>query len=88
MSSQRSALKQLFISKVENRLYLYLNVGIMKEYSSSFVMSFAKNLVEEDIADINNYLKNNNVTLMNVNDHAEEVLNKILIPYMNRKKIE
>ena len=88
MSSQKSALKQLFISKVVNKLYEFLASGVMREYGSTFVTNFAKDIVEEDILEINSYLKNNNVTLFTVNDHADKVLIMILIPYMNRKKIE
>jgi len=82
------SLREMFLSKIQGKLYAFLKVGVLKEWETSTVYKFAISTIEECDSAINEYLQKNSVTLLNMDQHADNILRTILIPYLNQKRVE
>lgn len=88
MVKEKISLKDVFLKKLRDGLYSYLSSGIFRGYEASFIYNFAKGIIEEEMAEIDIYLQNNNVTLMNMDVHIDNLLSRVFVPYLSKKRIE
>jgi hypothetical protein len=62
--------------------------GPLRGWESQTVIAFVDEAIEAKMYDINSYLSERNVTLMNMNDHIRFIIDNILLPYLNQKRVE
>jgi hypothetical protein len=74
------ALREVFLSRLSDRLYSYLSAGPLKSWDVNDIIDFADAVIEENEDKIDDYLKKNKVTLQNINESIEDILKNVLIP--------
>jgi hypothetical protein len=80
-------LRELFFSKVSSRLYDRLREGFMKGMDMTFVYKFSHDLTYERAKEIFSYLETHIVTLENMNEAVDYVVENILMPHVKGMRI-
>jgi hypothetical protein len=80
------ALKQVFLNRVRNRLYVILRNQYLKGWDVSEIYDFADALIADNKETINQYLSNNQITLGNINGAIDDLILHILIPSIKEIK--
>lgn len=75
-----SALKEVFLSRILDRLYSKLKSGPLNDWDAPDVWKFSKVIIKNNTNKIDEYLRNNEVTLKNINQAIDEIVNEILLP--------
>ena len=72
--------KKIFLERLRSRLFGRLQESEMKTWDISDIWNFSQAVINENKGKIDVYLENNPVTLKNINEAIDEIIDKILFP--------
>jgi hypothetical protein len=81
-------LRLIFMSNLRNKLWKQLMLGPLKGWDLSLVTRLVDEAMNANIGNINDYLIGHEVMLLNMNEHLDVVINDILLPYLNQKRVQ
>jgi hypothetical protein len=87
-SSGQINLRQIFMSNVRNKLWKQLLTGPLKGWDGSLVIGIIDEAMNAKMSEINSYLYRNEVMLLNMEEHVDAVISKILLPYLSQKRVK
>lgn len=83
------ALRTVFNRKIRDRLYAKLKtIEEFKDIDTTLLLDFINNIIIESESIISNYLQGYSVTIKNIDDSVDWVVEKILIPRIMEMRIE
>jgi hypothetical protein len=88
--SEQVNLRGIFESQIRNSLYTYLINGPLplSVWDYKVVLQFVDEAMEANKNNINTYLYEQKVTLLNMKEHITVVRDKFLIPYLDKKRVQ
>jgi len=81
-------LREIFMKKIKTKLYSELMGGPLKDWDYKFVLQVADQTMKEKQGEIESYIRNQNVTLLNMDLHVEVIVEKILLAHLGSKRVE
>jgi hypothetical protein len=75
-------LKEVFLRRVQSKLYDFLRNTALKDWEPQLRYDFVGAAIAENRAGIDAFLKDNEVTLSNINDMVEELIRTVILPYI------
>jgi len=88
--SEQVNLRKMFMGQIRNSLYTYLIDGPLplSFWDYKVVLQFVDEAMEANKGNINAYLYEQKVTLLNMKEHITVVRDKFLIPYLDKKRVQ
>lgn len=74
------ALKEVFLSRVKDRLYGRLKQGKLSDWDTGDLLNFASAIIKDNKKNIDEFLSLKIVKLDNLNESIDELIDKVLIP--------
>jgi hypothetical protein len=81
-------LREIFESQIRNYLHAYLVVGPLKGWNYQLVLQFVDEAIKANKGNIDSYVYAQNVTLLNMKEHVKAIVDKFLIPYLDKKRVK
>jgi len=81
-------LREIFEREIRNSLITYLQEGPLQGWDYKIVLQLIDEAIKASKGPIDSYLYQQNVTLLNMKQHITRILNEILIPYLNSKRVK
>jgi hypothetical protein len=88
LMTEKINLREIFESNVRNSLFRILIQGSLRGWDSTTVLKFVDEAMEANKRNIDAYLYQQNVTLLSMNEHILVIVNKFLIPYLDKKRVQ
>jgi hypothetical protein len=60
----------------------------LRGWDSNIVISIVDEAMNANMNNINNYLHEHEVMLLNMDEHVNWIINDILLPYLNQKRVQ
>lgn len=86
--SEKINLREIFESNVRNSLYSALIQGPLRGWDTSTVIQFVDEAMQANKTNIDTYLYQQNVTLLNMREHVPVIVTKFLMPYLDKKRVK
>jgi len=86
--SEQINLRQIFQSKIRNQLYVFLIKGALQGWEYKTVFQIVDQAIEQEMWAINGYVSKNNITLLNMDSHVDAVVKQILIPNLEKRRVQ
>ena len=82
------SLRDIFITVLRDKFYVYLKQGSLRTWSAEVIYSIVDGIIREKEYEINSYLQNYIVNLENMDGAADSIVRSILLPYLQKKRVE
>jgi len=82
------SLREIFFSQLRDRFYVTLKGTLLRDWRPEIISSLIDEVTSEKMYEINSYIQNNVVTLENMNQHIQRIIESILLPHIYRKRVE
>lgn len=86
--SEQINLKEIFTNKLRSKLFVFFVGGVLSGWASPEIYRVADQFIIEARSEIREYIRNNNITILNMDKHVEAVFTSILMPLLEKKKVE
>ena len=86
MSSQIN-LRDIFFRQLRSKLIQFLIKGPLHDWDPELIITIADNTISGMRADIDRYIYNNRITLLNMSDHVNKIIQEILVPKLNEEQV-
>jgi hypothetical protein len=82
------SLRDVFLSAVRDKVYNYLKQGPLRGWAAELTYNLIDQALNEKTYEIQGYLQSYVVTLENMNNAAQYVAERIILPYILQKRVE
>lgn len=80
-------LRTIFNTKLRDTFYQTLATQYFQGWDARVVIAIVDDALNANQYQINDYLNRNDVNLLNMNDHIMKLIQEMLLPYLNKKRI-
>jgi hypothetical protein len=80
-------LKQVFFSQLRGKLFKFLINGPLRGWEVELVSKIVNESIAGTYNTVENYLYNNAVTILNMNEHIDKIMEEIILPRLNNQRI-
>lgn len=78
------SLRNIIIKRIRAKFFRHLRRGPLRGWSVSLLYDFSKTIVDKNRQEIFRYLDDKSVTVDNIEKVTDEIIKKILIPYLEK----
>jgi hypothetical protein len=79
--------RQMFFTKLRNDFYNRLLHQELAGWQPNIVTTIVDEAINANMANINNYLQNNEVMLLDMGAHVNQIIEQFLLPYLGTKRV-
>ena len=82
------SLGKIILQRIEDKFFRYLRRGPLRPWSISLLIDFSSQVIDANRDEIFQYLANKEVTVDNIEKITDEIIRKILVPYLQKVKFK